>query len=211
MKTDDLIRMLATDAGPAPRAVVARRLGPAAVAGLAIGVVLVVLVTPLVPMALMRDLNWWLKLGYALALAGAAGWWAAQLARPGMPDRRGRWLAMAVVAAMVVLGVVEQLLMPSGQRLAAWLGHSSNTCSRNVLLLSLPALALALWAMRGLAPTNPRRAGLAAGVLAGSVGASAYALCCTEVSPSFVATWYTLGIAGSGALGALLGPRVLRW
>jgi hypothetical protein len=28
---------------------------------------------------------------------------------------------------------------------------------------------------------------------------------------AFVATWYTLGIGLAGALGALLGPRVLRW
>jgi hypothetical protein len=28
---------------------------------------------------------------------------------------------------------------------------------------------------------------------------------------AFVATWYTLGIAATGALGALLGPRLLRW
>ena len=27
----------------------------------------------------------------------------------------------------------------------------------------------------------------------------------------FVATWYTLGIALTAALGALLGPRLLRW
>ena len=38
-----------------------------------------------------------------------------------------------------------------------------------------------------------------------------YALACTEASPAFVAVWYTLGIIVTGAVGALLGPRVLRW
>jgi hypothetical protein len=74
-----------------------------------------------------------------------------------------------------------------------------------------PALAAALWAVRGLAPTRPRAAGFAAGLLAGSVGACGYALSCPEVSPAFVAVWYTLGIALTGALGAALGTRVLRW
>ena len=70
---------------------------------------------------------------------------------------------------------------------------------------------MALRALRGLAPTQLRLAGLAAGLLAGGVGAIGYALSCTEVGLPFVATWYSLGIALTGALGALLGPRLLRW
>jgi hypothetical protein len=54
-------------------------------------------------------------------------------------------------------------------------------------------------------------AGLAAGVFAGSLAALGYALACPEVSITFVAIWYSLGIALAGALGAFLGPRVLRW
>jgi hypothetical protein len=38
-----------------------------------------------------------------------------------------------------------------------------------------------------------------------------YALACPEVSLTFVAIWYSLGIALAGVLGAFLGPRVLRW
>jgi len=75
----------------------------------------------------------------------------------------------------------------------------------------LPALAAALWAVRGLAPTRPWAAGFAAGLLAGSVGAFGYSLSCPEASPAFVAAWYTLGIVLTGAVGAALGPRVLRW
>ena len=43
------------------------------------------------------------------------------------------------------------------------------------------------------------------------MGALAYSVSCDELSPAFVAVWYTLGITLSGGLGALLGPRVLRW
>jgi hypothetical protein len=80
-----------------------------------------------------------------------------------------------------------------------------------VLVLSLAALAGSIWAVRGLAPTRPGAAGFAAGLLAGSLGAFGYSLSCPEASPAFVAIWYTLGIAFTGAVGAALGPRVLRW
>jgi hypothetical protein len=78
-------------------------------------------------------------------------------------------------------------------------------------LLSLPALAGALWVLRSLAPTRPRAAGFAAGLFAGAAGAFGYAFACVEESAAFIALWYSLGIALAGALGALLGPRVLRW
>jgi hypothetical protein len=91
------------------------------------------------------------------------------------------------------------------------MGHSWARCPWVVLALSLPALAGALWALRGLAPTHARRAGFAAGLLAGAAGAAGYSLGCTEESMAFVAAWYTLGIALAGGLGALIGPRVLRW
>jgi hypothetical protein len=80
-----------------------------------------------------------------------------------------------------------------------------------VLALSLPALAAALWAVRGLAPTCPRRAGVAAGILAGAIGAIGYSLHCPEASIAFVAVWYTAGITLAGVIGAALGPLVLRW
>jgi hypothetical protein len=47
--------------------------------------------------------------------------------------------------------------------------------------------------------------------LAGGVGATVYGLYCQETAAAFVATWYTLGVAACAAVGALLGPRILRW
>jgi hypothetical protein len=118
---------------------------------------------------------------------------------------------LVVAAIMVLLGVIALLTAPAGGHVAAVLGHSWARCPVNVLLLSLPALAGALWALRGLAPTRPRGAGLAAGLLAGGVGALGYSLSCTELSPAFVAVWYSMGIALTGGLGAMLGPWLLRW
>jgi hypothetical protein len=48
-------------------------------------------------------------------------------------------------------------------------------------------------------------------LFAGALGAFGYALACDELALPFVAAWYTLGVLLTAGLGALLGPRVLRW
>ena len=51
----------------------------------------------------------------------------------------------------------------------------------------------------------------AAGLAAGAFAATVYCMHCPEVSAIFVLTWYSLGILLAASLGALLGPRLLRW
>jgi hypothetical protein len=211
MKTDALIDLLARDAGPAPRALVARRLSPAAAAGLLVSAAIAIALFGAIPAALYATAVPWTKMAYAGALALAAGWLTARLSRPAAPITQPRRATLLVLAAMAVVGGASLVSAPPGTRMGALLGASWSTCPWSVLGLSLPALAASLWAVRGLAPTRPRAAGFAAGLLAGSVGAFGYSLSCPEASPAFVAVWYTLGIFLAGAVGAALGPRVLRW
>lgn len=211
MKTETLIDVLARGAGPAPRFAAARRLLPAAALGVTTAALLALTVLEPVPAALFATPAPWMKLAYALALAAAAGWLTAALSRPVARLALPRRMVAAVMAAMASVGLGAMLLTPAGGRLAALLGHSSLDCPWNVLALSLPGLGAALWALRGLAPTRPRAAGAAAGLLAGALGAAGYSLSCTEASPAFVAVWYTLGIVLTALLGAVIGPRVLRW
>jgi hypothetical protein len=211
MKTDSLILLLARGAGPAQRAASARRIAPAALAGLLVSTGLALALLGPVPGAMFATAVPWIKLAYGTSLALAAAWLTARLSRPIARLRPPRRAVAAVVAAMALVGLAAHVGTPAGERVAALLGHSWSTCPASVLLLSLPALAAALWAVRGLAPTRPRAAGGAAGLLAGSVGAMGYSLSCPEASAAFVAVWYTLGIALTGLLGAALGPRMLRW
>jgi hypothetical protein len=211
MKTTELIDLLASGAGPAPRWIAARRLAPAMALGLLASAGSALVVLGPIPGGLWVEPGLWLKLGYAAALAGGAAWLAVRLGRPAAPTGVPRLVLLLAVAAMALLGVLAVFGAPAGGRLAAVLGHSWARCPFNVLALSLPALAGALWALRGLAPTRPAAAGLAAGLLAGGLGALGYALSCTELSLAFVAVWYSLGIALTGGLGAAVGPRVLRW
>lgn len=211
MKTDDLIRVLAQDAGAAPRGVVARRIAPVAVLGVLAGGLLAFLLLGFVPVETFAFPAPWFKLAYAAAMAAAAAWLTAQLARPAARTSAPAKAALGVLLAAALVGVLSWWATPGEARMSGLLGHSWALCPWFVLALSTPALAGLLWALRQLAPTRLRAAGFAAGLLAGSLGAAAYALACTELAMSFVAAWYTLGILMAGVLGALLGPRVLRW
>jgi hypothetical protein len=65
--------------------------------------------------------------------------------------------------------------------------------------------------MRAGAPRSPGIAGAAAGLLAGSLAATLYALHCFDDSPLFVAFWYVPAIALVMLGGAAAGSRALRW
>lgn len=212
MNTDAWIDMLARGAGAAPRGATARRLGAAACAGLLASSLLAILILGLLPASAFASGTTWMKLVYTGALAVAAGWMAARAGRPVARMRRPTHTVLAVVLLMVGLGLAALLLDTApGGRMDVLMGSTALQCPWLVLGLSLPALGLSFWAMRGLAPTQPRMAGFAAGLLAGAVGAFGYSLACPEASVAFVAVWYTLGIALTGLLGALLGSRALRW
>lgn len=211
MKTDKLIEMLSNQAGPAPRHAVEKRLWPVALLGLALSALAGIVVMGLVPMSVMMHWGWWVKFGYATALVAVGGWMTVRLARPVQQLAGPQMALMAVLALIGLAGVAYWLMAMPELRWAELIGHSWQTCPRNVILMSVPPMAAAFWALRGLAPTRPRLAGAAAGLFAGALGAAAYALSCTEIATSFVAVWYTLGVAGSVAIGALVGPWVLRW
>lgn len=112
---------------------------------------------------------------------------------------------------VAVLGVRELVMLPATE-LRQLVSHASwLTCLWQVPLLSIPAFAILVVLARRLAPTNLTRTGAYIGVMAGGFGAVGYALHCGDDSMLFVATAYTLAIGEMALLGALLGPRLLRW
>lgn len=116
----------------------------------------------------------------------AAIWLADRVARPGVPVRRAVQHIAAIALVMGVVALLAVVRAPYTSRLDLLLGRSWASCPWRVAALSVPALLVALWAMRGLAPTRPRLAGFAAGLMAGSSGAVAHSLYCPEVSPLFM-------------------------
>jgi hypothetical protein len=77
--------------------------------------------------------------------------------------------------------------------------------------MSLPLLVASLIGLRHGAPTRPAVAGAIAGLVSAGLAATLYASHCTDDSPLFVMTWYTIAAALVAVVGALLGARVLRY
>jgi hypothetical protein len=115
------------------------------------------------------------------------------------------------VIAMWVLGVVTLVAASPQNRARLILGHTAGVCPFLIALIAAPLLIALLWVMRSLAPTRLRWAGAASGFAAGSIGALVYTLHCPELAAPFLATWYLLGMLIPTAIGAWLGPRLLRW
>ena len=211
MKTQDLIGLLASTAGPAPRALAARRLAPVLMLGVLASAALCIGGLGFVPASMFDNPALYLKLVYAGGLAAVASWLVARLGRPASATTAPTQALLATFVVMALIGVGSMLRTPDAERFAHLMGSSWLRCPWIIFAVSMPALFGSLWALRGLAPTNYRAAGAAAGVLAGAAGALGYSLHCPEASATFVATWYTLGILLTSLLGALVAPRVLRW
>lgn len=211
MKTADLIDLLSNEAGPAQKVSMTSRLVPVGLMGGLVCAILVLAWLGLIPQSMFAEPGPWIKMVYASALMGAATWLTARLGRPGASGLLPFVSVLLVVGVMALSGVISYLGTPEPHRPAALMGHSWLVCPWIILGLSLPVMTGAFWAMRGLAPTKLALSGAACGVFSGAVAAFAYALACTEPSAPFIAVWYTLGIALSGALGAFLGPKFLQW
>jgi hypothetical protein len=213
VKTDDLVAMLATGAAPVPRRAAGRRLAVALLFGVPLSFA-ILLAEYGVRRDLVQAMFWpmfWVKVLFPLCIAAAAFVMLQRLARPGVPVRRA-WIGMAVPVLVVwVLGGLSWFGATPGERMPLLMGGSWRICAASIGLMALPVFAAALLVLKGLAPTRPALAGATAGGLAGGVGAAVYALHCMELTAPFLAVWYVSGIAVPVVLGALLGPRLLRW
>lgn len=213
MKTDELITMLASDAGAVAPRVWQRRYALALGAGICGAALLMVLLLGVRPdiADAVRLPMFWIKLAFPAALAAIALLAAERLSRPGVPlGRLGAALAAPVLVVWLLAAVALLGAAPEDRSMLVW-GETWAACLVNVPLLSVPAFVGLLWVMKTLAPVRPALAGAAAGLLAGALSAAVYALHCPELAAPFIGIWYTLGMLIPAALGAMVGARLLRW
>ena len=151
------------------------------------------------------------KFAVTITLAASAFGGARLLSRPDGTLRRALpWLAAA--PALLALAVIAELVvLPADTWSATIIGTNSMACLTYIPLIGLGPLAGFLLVLRHGAPSRPALAGAVAGVLAGGIAATFYAAHCTDDSPLFVATWYTIAIAGLALLGAAAAGRLARW
>jgi hypothetical protein len=212
METDQLIRALAADDGRRARpvgwvlALALLSAAPVSVAIFFAGLG----VRPDV-MSAMHHPFFDLKFAVTLSLAISAIAVALHLSRP-EASLQGRVWLLLIPAGFLFAGLSGEMMLP--QRLPAMtrlVGDNSRLCLIAIPLMSLPLLAAALIGLRHGAPTRPSVTGAVAGLVSAGLAATLYASHCTDDSPLFVATWYSIATALVAALGALAGPRVLRF
>jgi hypothetical protein len=212
METDQLIRTLAADN--------AQRAQPvgiilllALMAATPISTALLLLGLGIRPdvMVAMRNPFFDLKFVVTMALAIPAIMVSLHLSRPEASLQGWGWLLIAPVVVLVGCILSEMMLPQRLPMLTRLVGHNSLLCMSAIPVLSLPILGAAMVALRHGAPARPAAAGAIAGLLSAGVAATLYAAHCTDDSPLFVATWYTLAAGIVAVLGALIGRRVLRY
>jgi hypothetical protein len=151
------------------------------------------------------------KFVVTLSLAITAVTVGLQLSRPDAVPRRWIWL---LLIPLVLLGcglIIEMMVPQSRPWLVRLIGNNSPACMMAIPALSLPLLAAALIGLRHGAPARPAVSGALAGLLSAGLAATLYASHCTDDSPLFVITWYSLATALVAAIGALAGSRLLRF
>lgn len=213
MDIEALVQSLAQDVRPVRRGAVGRRIALGVVVGGVISTILVALVLGINPdlAGAASRYSFWVKWGYSLSLGLMAIAAVRQLARPDSRMPRWLWLLAVPVVLLAGVGLFEMSQAPPSRWLAMWLGKSWFICPWLVLTLAMPIFIGLLWSFRRLAPTRLRAAGAVAGLAAGAIAAMIYCLHCPEMAAIFVLTWYTFGIVLAAGVGALIGPRFLRW
>jgi hypothetical protein len=212
METDQLIRTLAADSAHRARPVgFVLALALLAAAPVSLALFFTDLGVRPDVMTAMRNPFFDLKFAVTLALAISAIAASLHLSRPEASLHGFAWLLLIPVG-LLVAGISGEMMMP--QRLPMMtrlIGSNSRVCLTAIPAMSLPLLAAALIGLRHGAPTRPALAGAMAGLLSAGLAATLYASHCTDDSPLFVATWYTIATALVTATGALAGPKVLRF
>jgi hypothetical protein len=152
-----------------------------------------------------------MKFAVTLSLAFSAAAISLHMSRPDGSLRNWIWLLL-IPLALIGLGIMGEMMMAQSRPwLSRLVGSNSRICLTAIPALSLPLLAAALFALRHGAPVRPAVTGALAGLMSAGLAATLYASHCTDDSPLFVVTWYSLAIALVTMIGALAGSKVLKF
>lgn len=213
MKTDDLINMLGTNVEPVAsskrRAALLAALGIGAAAALCL--IFVMFGVPGEAFGGNFLGITLLTLAYTLGLAAAGARFLSMAARPGKAGRGAlAVIGLLLLGLIAVAVIVLSLARPSGWS-AMLFGPQWAACLVCIPLAAIIPFSSLVWYLRNEAPTRLRLTGAVAGLVAGAIGATAYALHHPGGSLPFVALWFGGPLILCALLGAILGPRLLRW
>ena len=214
MRTDELINTLVADHAVQPRPKpVGHGLVMAIIGGLAISGALFALTLGVRP-DIVSALGTWrfdLKLSVNLVLMIAATWVALRLSSPTTKPLSAMRPLLVPTLLLLAAAMYELVTVPASAWPSRAMGVNGVMCLASIIFLSVLPLTATVYALRQGAPTSPAVVGAVGGLLAGALGATVFAMHCTNDSPLFVAIWYTLAIGLTAIVGLLVGQYVLRW
>jgi hypothetical protein len=212
MDTNELIKALAADTRPPAASLSSVWWGAAGLAIALAAAVFFAMLGPRPDIATAAETPRFLfKFAVTLTLAVSAFGLARALSRPGEAWRKAMPYLPAAPALMAMAVIVELVALPPDTWSVKLIGTNSIACLTYISLIGIGPLAIFLVALRHGAPTRPAFAGAVAGLVAGGIAATFYAAQCTDDSPLFVATWYTIAIAGLALIGAAAADRFAHW
>jgi len=152
-----------------------------------------------------------LKLVFTISLVALGAMLLTRLMRP---SQSGPKQSTLVILPFLMIAGAGMIALIFGEPMA-WgrmlFGMHWVTCLLCIPLFAVLPFAALIWALRQGAPTNLTQAGAIAGLVAGALGATAYAFHCPDDSVPYIAIWYGTLVGLCGLIGAILGPRLLRW
>lgn len=216
MNTDRLIDVLSADLEPIAHVQFGKRLllgmfmGGVAAFGLMLATV-----GPRTDLDSPFHLHWIaLKLLFVLSVIATAAPLLLRSMRPG----REKEMHPGIIFIPFLVAIAVALALLAFVTHQTWsdmlLGASSTSPARCITCIVffavVPFLTLVLVLRQG-APTRLSLSGAIAGVVAGGLGAAAYAFACRSDTIAFIAVFYGAAIELCAFIGAQLGPRLLRW
>lgn len=213
MKTDDLIDMLGTNIEP----VTGGRLRNTLLIALAVGAVAalcLMLAMFGMPAEALSGEYFALKvlaLVFTLGLVAGGVRFLINAARPGEPGRTPLILVGLLSLASLSAGIIALVLANPASWSGMVFGPQWAACLICIPLFAIAPFASLIWALRKGAPTNLARTGAITGLVAGALGAAVFAFHHPGGSIPFIVLWYGGPIVLCAIVGAILGPRLLRW
>jgi hypothetical protein len=205
--------MLSTNVEVVDHRRVGRNIGMAVVAGAAVAVATVFFV--LGPRADLTTVGTFipslLKVAFTVIILVPASIYLIRLTRPGGERSSSVALVALPFIAIMLLVVLSLGFAPGSHWKATILSDEWLECVISIPLIAIVPFAVIIWAVRQMAPTDLARTGAFAGLVAGCLSATGYALHCADDSVPFFALWYGGTIALCTYAGWKLGPKLLRW
>ncbi|MEJ0051252.1 MAG: DUF1109 domain-containing protein [Methylovirgula sp.] len=213
MKTDDLIDVLGTNVEPVGGSHLRLSLIMTLVVGASIALCLVLAIFGVPKSEFGPEFSALKLVGLAftcgLVLAGAG--YLFRAARPGDSSRVPFAFIVLLFLAIFFAAFVVLALVHMPVRQAMLFGQQWVPCLICIPLLAIVPFVLLVLTLRKEAPTNLTWTGAVAGLVAGALGAAAFAFHHPGGSLPFIAFWYGGSIILCVIVGAALGPRLLRW